>query len=248
MNMSALLLCGHGSRDPAANAEFLAVAEAVDRAVTEVPVAPAFLELAEPLLWDGLVRLYQAGHRRIAVVPGLLFAAGHAKADIPEVLDRFRADHPEATVTYGRELGPAPGMIQAAAGRIAEAGAGLADSPAVGLVMVGRGSSDPEALAVFRSLAATVADIAGVAGHEVGFCQVAEPDVATALDRAAARWPAVVVMPYLLFRGFLVDRVGRWVDAARDRHGDVRFVTAPHLADHPGVVATFTERAREALA
>ncbi len=51
----------------------------------------------------------------------MLFAAGHAKNDIPSVLNSYQAQNPEMEVIYGRELGVDLKMIRAAGERIEEA-------------------------------------------------------------------------------------------------------------------------------
>src|SRR5687768_1551001 len=83
---SGILLIGHGTRDEGAQAELLATASLLQQRLPAVPVQPAYLELAEPTIADGWSKLVERGVRRIAAVPVLLFAAGHAKKDIPKLL------------------------------------------------------------------------------------------------------------------------------------------------------------------
>src|SRR3546814_18546740 len=81
-------------------------------------------------------------------VPGMLFAAGHAKNDIPSVLNTYQAQHPEMTIDYGRELAIDPKLLKAAAARIEEALATAGgDVPHHETLpeVVGRGASDPDA-------------------------------------------------------------------------------------------------------
>ena len=56
----------------------------------------------------------------------------------------------------------------------------------------------------------------------------------------------VVVFPYLLFTGRLVEQVRATVAAYQNRHPDVQAVVAPYLNAHPLVVETFLERLAEA--
>ena len=113
-----IMLCGHGSRDEGAVAEFENLAAIVRRRFPNHPVAHGFLEFAQPIIRDGLDKLRQAGAREILAVPGMLFAAGHAKNDIPSVLNRWQADHPGITVRYGRELGVDLKLLRAAGDRV----------------------------------------------------------------------------------------------------------------------------------
>ena len=52
-----------------------------------------FLEFATPIIRDGLDALQAKGLRKVLAVPGMLFAAGHAKNDIPSVLNTYQAQH-----------------------------------------------------------------------------------------------------------------------------------------------------------
>ena len=91
-----LMLCGHGSRDAAAIAEFAALAERLRPRFPDWPVEHGYLEFARPVIREGLDRLVGAGANRILAVPGMLFAAGHAKNDIPSVLNTYQAGHPRS--------------------------------------------------------------------------------------------------------------------------------------------------------
>src|SRR3546814_20749439 len=78
----------------------------------------------------------------------MLFAAGHAKNDIPSVLNTYQAQHPEMAIDYGRELAIDLKLLQAAAARIEEVlvtvGGGVSRHDTL-LMVVGRGASDPDA-------------------------------------------------------------------------------------------------------
>ena len=89
-----VMLCGHGSRDPRAVAEFAALAETLKQRFPAWPVDYGYLEFATPVIRDGLDRLVAQGARHILAVPGMLFAAGHAKNDIPSVLNTYQFGRP----------------------------------------------------------------------------------------------------------------------------------------------------------
>src|SRR3546814_15414441 len=78
----------------------------------------------------------------------MLFAAGHAKNDIPSVLNTYQAQHPEMAIDYGRDLAIDLKLLQAAAARIEEAlatvGGGVSRHDTL-LIVAGRGASDPDA-------------------------------------------------------------------------------------------------------
>ena len=82
-----VLICGHGSRNRQAVGEFAQLAEGLRKLLPGVPVEYGYLEFARPILRDGLDSLRAQGVKRVLAVPGMLFAAGHAKNDIPSVLN-----------------------------------------------------------------------------------------------------------------------------------------------------------------
>ena len=114
-----IMVCGHGSRDEGAVEEFQSVARGLRERIPQYPVEWGFLEFATPIIRDGLDELRKQGVNRVLAVPGMLFAAGHAKNDIPSVLNTYQAQQKDFQIEYGRELGIDTRMIRAAGARIA---------------------------------------------------------------------------------------------------------------------------------
>ena len=114
-----VMVCGHGSRDEDAVREFEAVARGIRERLGRFDVESGFLEFARPIIREGLDKLRARGVTRILAVPGMLFAAGHAKNDIPSVLNTYEAQHPEVSIDYGRELAIDLKLIRAAGDRVA---------------------------------------------------------------------------------------------------------------------------------
>src|SRR5262245_8005999 len=145
MTETAVLICGHGSRDPEAIAEFELVAAALRPRLPDVDFATGYLEFARPTIRDGLAELAAAGARRILAIPGMLVAASHVKNDLPWEMNSFMADNPGIDVRLGRDLSIDPKLLRAAADRIAAVpGTTIARSDTL-LVVVGRGTNDPDA-------------------------------------------------------------------------------------------------------
>ena len=94
MSKVGVMICGHGSRDVNAVTEFDAVARGLRERLPQYQVESGFLEFATPIIRDGLDKLHAARHDLVLAVPGMLFAAGHAKNDIPSVLRTYEASHP----------------------------------------------------------------------------------------------------------------------------------------------------------
>lgn len=248
MTETAVLLCGHGSRDPDAVGEFELAAAALRRRLANLApgddFATGYLEFARPTIQEGLGRLVEHGARRIFAIPGMLFAASHVKNDLPWEMNSFMAANPGVEVRFGRDLGIDPKLLEAAAERIAAA-APDERSEAV-LVVVGRGTNDPDANSNISKIARMLWEGMGFGWAEAAFSGVAHPRVDAALDRAARLgFRRIVVFPYFLFTGVLVKRIYTQADEAATRFPEIDFVKAPYLRDHPQVIEAFAERVEE---
>src|SRR5581483_1347241 len=115
--MSAIVLVGHGSRVPAANQEFLRFV-ALFRAATSLLVEPGFVELAEPTLPQALARAAESGAREVAVLPFVLFAAGHVKSDIPLHIQAARTRYPRVRFVQGAPIGLHSSVLEILSDRV----------------------------------------------------------------------------------------------------------------------------------
>ncbi len=249
---TGVMICGHGSRSQSAVDEFAVLAEKLPGYLPPDWITDyGYLEFANPVIRDGLDNLREAGCARILAVPGMLFAAMHAKNDIPTVLNTYAAKH-GMQVSYGRELGVDPKMIAAAAGRIQEAvdraNAELGEVPLVEtcLVVIGRGASDPDANGNVSKIARMLQEGMGFGWCEVGYSGVTFPLVEPCLQHVAMLpYKRVIVFPYFLFSGILIDRIYGFTDQVAAQHPAIQFVKAGYLGDHPKVLETFAERIME---
>ena len=251
MNKTAIMICGHGSRDGDAVAEFERVVDGLKKRLSDYPLTHGFLEFAQPIIREGLDRLVADGATRILALPGMLFAAAHAKNDIPSVLNRYAAEHPGLTIDYGRELAVNLKLLRVARDRIEAAEEAAGDH--IGrdetcLVVVGRGASDPDANANVSKVARMLWEGMGFAWTEVCYSGVTFPLTETAFDRVTRLgFKRIIVFPYFLFTGVLVKRIYAHAEAAAARHPEVEFLHAGYLNDHPLLIETFVERMEEIL-
>ena len=246
MTETAVLICGHGSRDPEAIAEFELVAAALRPRLPEFDFATGYLEFAQPTIHDGLAVLAARGARRILAIPGMLFAASHVKNDLPWEMNSFMADNPEINVRLGRDLGIDPKLLQAAAARVAAAaGPGIARAETL-LVVVGRGTNDPDANSNISKLARMLWEGMGFGWAEIAFSGVAHPRVDAALTRAARLgFRRIIVFPYFLFTGVLVKRIYAQTETVARLFPEIEFIKALYLRDHPEVIGAFGDRVGE---
>lgn len=247
-----VMVCGHGSRDEDAVGEFRSLSESLKERLPQYDVEWGFLEFATPIIRDGLDKLRARGVTRILAVPGLLFAAGHAKNDVPSVLNTYQAQHPGVTIEYGRELGMDLKMLQAAGARIEEGLASASNDISrhdTLLCVVGRGTSDPDANSNISKVSRMLSEGLGFGWGETCYSGVTFPLVEPGLEHAARLgYKRIVVFPYFLFTGILVRRIFDFTDAVAARHPHIEFIKAPYLNDHPLVLETFVERVGEIVA
>ena len=244
-----LLIVGHGTVDAAGVAEFTAFIARMRARLAPIAVAGGFIELSAPAVNEAWQELADRGHRRLAAVPLVLVAAGHAKGDIPAALQREVQRHPDSSYQFGRPLGPHPILLDLLAERIAERIAAKAAEPAdTAVVLVGRGSTDPDANAEVCKVARLLQETRGFAFVETAFVSLATPNVADGLRRAkllGAR--RVVVAPYFLFDGVLPQRVIAQAVAFGRSNPDVEVLVAGHIGDCDGLAELVELRYHEAL-
>jgi len=247
---TGVMLCGHGSRNKLAVGEFAKLSERLKEKLPGVPVEYGYLEFADPVIHHGLDKLREQGVRRVLAIPGMLFAAGHAKNDIPSVLNTYAAQH-DIEITYGRELGVDLKMVRAAGDRVAEAEEAAPtdiDRHDTLLMVVGRGASDPDANSNVAKIMRMLWEGHGYGWGEVAYSGVTFPLVPPALERAVKLgFRRIIVFPYFLFTGVLVKRIYAAADEAAEMFPDVEILKAPYLNDHDLVVETFTDRIGEIL-
>jgi len=244
----ALLVAGHGTRDEYGAEQFRAFVRRLRGRAGGVPVGGGFIELSRPPLAEAVAALVRQGQRSFVAVPLLLVAAGHAKGDIPAALARERGRHPDISVSYGRPLGPHPTLL-ALLERQVGALVAPADRPDTAVLLVGRGSTDPDANAEVHKVARLFWEWANVAFVETAFVSLARPGVPEGLERSRLLGAKrVVVAPYFLFPGVLPDRVAAQAREYAAANPDVTVELAAPLGDTDELADLVFERYYEAIA
>lgn len=248
----ALLIAGHGTRDAGGAEAFREFVRELGRRHPELPVAGGFIELSAPPIGDAVTELVERGATRFAAVPLMLVSAGHAKGDIPAALKREKERHPGISYTYGRPLGPHPGLLTVLERRLDEALAELpgydGDRSEVTVLLVGRGSTDPDANAEVLKAARLLWEGRGYAGVETAFVSLAAPDVPSGLERCVRLGARrIVVLPYFLFTGILPERVVRQTREWAAAHPETEVSSADVVGPAEELLDLVMERYREAV-
>ncbi len=247
---AGVLLIGHGTRDEVGHAEFLRLGELLAKAVAPTPVEVSLLELQPPTIEEGWERLVSVGTGRILAAPLLLFAAGHAKSDIPDTLAGCQASRPARGWAQSRPLSRAPELIELIVRRWDEAiAAASADPQRTAVIVVGRGSHDPCAQADLRVLTACAAARRPVRVAATAYYAMAQPKLEEVIAQVT-RDPQVrdvIIQPHLLFQGAIHRSIRQQVETAASEYPRHRLSCADYLGPDPLVVASLVRRIREAI-
>jgi len=112
---AGLVLFAHGARDARWAEPFLRLRDRVARARPEARIVLAFLEFMAPDLDAAVADLCAAGCRDIAMVPVFLGQGGHLREDVPNLLQRVAARHPECKIRLAIAAGEDDAVLDAIA-------------------------------------------------------------------------------------------------------------------------------------
>ncbi|GAE24829.1 sirohydrochlorin ferrochelatase [Halalkalibacter wakoensis JCM 9140] len=174
--MQAILYVGHGSRVQAGNEELLSFVTKAKEQHPNIEIQECcFLELAEPTIEEGVQACINQGATKIAVVPLLLLTAMHAKVDIPDEINKMKKKYTNVTFSYGRPIGIESTVITIIKDRLRSAGFDFSDRrpkyeerKPISILLVGRGSSDPDQTSDLMKIARLVWEYVPV--DEVDVC------------------------------------------------------------------------------
>ena len=246
-----IVIAGHGSRDPDAVREFETLVKLVQQRAPNQVIHHGYLEFSSPTISEAIEQNIAAGMTQIAVVPGVLLAARHAKNDMPSELLAMANKYPALDFHFGAPLNLHPQLLQLAQERIIEAESTSQQTVRrddTCLVLVGRGTTDPDANGEVSKLARMLEEGMGFGGVYVCYSGTAKPLVADGLRAAAMLgFARIIVLPFFLFDGVLVKRIYAAVDALREREPSIEVLSAGYFGAHPYVADVLIERAREAV-
>ncbi len=234
MDRPLLLVVGHGSRDVGANEEFEQLVALYQQRRPEFELRYGYIELAQPSLPDALASL-GCSSREVTLLPLFLFAAGHVKNDIPLALATARRDSPGLRFRSARALGVHPAMIDLALERAASAlPLDAEQGPKTTVVLVGRGSSDPDANGDFCKVARMLAESRRFQNVLPCFVGIARPRFEETLEMVSRSRPErLLIVPYFLFNGRLVSQLQEQVAAFRTRYPWIKTAMAGRTWESP---------------
>lgn len=212
--MKGILICGHGSRDPEGVEGFKELVRLLKLRYPDRVVDYGFLEFAHPVYAAAVERMYVAGVRHIIAIPAILFAGGHAKNDIPYEMNALQSQYTDLKITLGKHIGITPAILQLSKKLIELAETTVIDRKDACLLVVGRGTSDPDANSDIAKLTRLLWEGLGFGFATTAFIGVTQPllnDFLPIVDLLP--YKRVVVLPVFLFTGILLKKIYAQVDA-----------------------------------
>ena len=244
-----ILLCGHGTRREAGVKSFKRLVSILkERYQDEYEVDYGFLEFNHPTYEAAVERMYAQGIRKIYALPVILFAGSHAKNDIPYELNTLQGYHDDLTISMGKHIGVSSFLLDLSLKRIEETEKKLPkiDRKETCLVVVGRGTTDPDANSDVAKLTSMLWDGMGFGFATTVYSGTAFPNVDEGLQLVEKLgFKRTIVIPFFFFTGILLERIYKSV-SEMDASSNLEYVyTDPFGADEL-ILQAFDERLHEA--
>lgn len=239
-----ILLVGHGSREASGNAEILLFAERWRARHPDWRIEVGFIEFADPLL-DPALNHAARNSGRVLVLPLILNAAGHVRQDIPSAIQRAQKRHPDVQFLYAPHLAVSDPLLRILKRFLRQAMLQLdvPDPRTTGVILLGRGSSDRLANGDVARMARWLWEIGDHERVDLAFTGVTFPRLEKVVrDQVALGMMQIVVMPYYLFTGTLIKRIGRQMENLAAQYPQVRFAHTSYFGFEPEIARMLDER------
>ena len=247
MTADTILLVGHGSREKSGNDEIEAFAQQWRARQPGWRIEICFIEFSEITMSEGLRRA-ATGSQRVMVVPLILNAAGHVKMDIPQAIDGARLKFPGVQFLYAPHLTACDHILSIVKRRLKGAMQALdmPDPSTTGVVILGRGSSDRQANGEMAKMARWLMEETDHELVDLAFTGITWPRLEKAVQRQSLLgMTQVVVLPYYLFNGTLVERITRQVDNLKTQYPTIRFTSTAYFGFEREIFELLEERVND---
>lgn len=247
MNPTAIIIIGHGTKDPRGVSQFLALIEAIQQLDAGHRYYPGFMELAAPSLEEAIKLAVQEGHRELLCQPALLLTAGHAKNDLPAMIRKIAAEYQEVSIHYGPPMELSAEIVSLCAAQVREATQELDRSQAT-LLVVGRGTSDPDTNSQVSKLARMLEEGLGFSESDVCYYSSTRPRLPVGLERVAGRTVGpIVVFPFILFSGVLDEMLNAELLRVQSLFPTIQWIRTAPFGSHPRFAEAFLQRAKTTI-
>jgi sirohydrochlorin cobaltochelatase len=239
-----ILIVGHGSREDSGNREIREFTEQWRARRPDWRIELCFIEFAPPELNAALLAAARSS-RRVLVVPLILNAAGHVKMELPEAVESARAACPQAQILLAPHLGASDPVLAVLKRRLRGAmnTLDMPDPTTTGVVLLGRGSSDRGANGEMAKMARWLLEEGDHELVDLAFTGITWPRLEKVVQRQVLLgMRQIVVLPYYLYTGTLMQRIHRQVEHLRGQYPQVRFACTEHFGFEKEIFGLMEQR------
>ncbi|MFZ8934631.1 MAG: CbiX/SirB N-terminal domain-containing protein [Bacteriovoracaceae bacterium] len=243
----AVVFIGHGSRNKNATTEFLEVVNSYAKNANGVETHYGFVELEKPAIIDTLFKVGEDPEiKNIVLIPLFLFSSRHVKNDIPILVEKLKKRYPQKNITCADTIKSHPFIIDLIEDRIKNV-IGDKDNKKA-LLMVGRGSSDPDSNSEFTKIVRLVEERGQYQICLPSFIGITKPLVEDGLDFISRVRPdELIIVPYFLFAGRLVQKLEKILENFKVKYPWIKIKLAHHIGAHPKLFEFIQEKVEQAL-
>lgn len=247
VNSDTILIVGHGSREDSGNQEIRAFTEQWRARRPGWRIELCFIEFASPEMNAALLGAARSS-RRVLVVPLILNAAGHVKMEIPEAIEQARTACPQTEILLAPHLTACDPVLAILKRRLREAmhALDMPDPTTTGVVVLGRGSSDRGANGEMAKMARWLLEVGDHELVDPAFTGITWPRLEKVVQRhVLLGMRQIVVLPYYLYTGTLMQRIHRQVEHLRGQYPQVRFVCGAHFGFEAEIFELMDQRVQD---
>jgi sirohydrochlorin cobaltochelatase len=248
--MKAILLVGHGSRDPEGNEQVRQMIKELEPKLDPtLLIETCFLEFEKPTIEQGIQACVEKGAVSVHVIPLMLLAAGHSKIHIPAAIDEAKAKYPFVQFTYGRPFGIHEETIEICKSRLEEVGENINEKDSdTAILLLGRGGSDPDANSDLYKITRLLWEKLHYKLVEPAFMGVTDPLIKEGVERCIKLGAKkIVILPYFLFTGILIKRLEAMIGEFERENLGIEFKLAGYFGFHTKLQTIIKDRIEEAL-
>ena len=243
-----ILFCGHGSRRKSGTEAFKELISILKKRYSDYEVDYGFLEFNHPIYEAAVERMYRKGIRKIYALPVILFAGGHAKNDIPYELNTIQTRYVDLTIIMGRPIGASTFLLDLSKKILTQKESELPkiDRKETCLIVVGRGTTDPDSNSDVHKLCSMLWEGMGYGFATVGYSGTTYPSVAEVLQMTEKLgFKRTMVIPFFFFTGVLLERIYEAIDKHAS-HSTSEYIHTRAFGTDEYILKAFDERLTEA--
>lgn len=242
-----ILLVGHGSREVSGNLEIEEFAHQWRAKRPDWQIEVCFIEFSDVPMDLGLDRAAEKGER-VYVLPLILNAAGHVKMDIPAAIEQARSRHPSIEFLYAPHLTACDPILTILKRHLRKAmnKLDMPDPRTTGVIVLGRGSSDRQANGDMAKMARWLMEEGDHELVDLAFTGITHPRIERVVQRQVLLgMTQIVILPYYLFTGTLIERIQRQVEHLRLQYPQIRFATSTYFGFEKEITELLEQRVHD---